>query len=174
MPLLVDRLVPAADGTTKSLVLDVLTYCASVHGQRIKYYVTHNGVLQRLESLYSDPSKCIRLSMIRFFRTFVSSNDEALNRYVTKHDLFSPIFRLTQGNHRDNMLSSAVLDLLNSSVTLNMRVIVPYLMEKYRGQIAEGPRAAHPVMRRIREKFDTILQERQQQMKKPATELPHG
>ncbi len=165
-PRIVDGLAAAKDVFTKSLLLDILAFCAGAHGTRVKYYVTYNNVFQRLAPLYSDPRKCVRLSMVRFFRIFFANNDEALNRYIIKHDLFAPLVKLMQSSRRDNLMASALLEIFNSAVTLNMRSIILYIMDKHKATVTEGPSTSQSVMRKIRDKHAAIMQERQ--AKRPA------
>ena len=155
LPQLVDYLANTPeDMFTSSLVLEILTCCGNTHGYRIRYYVTHNGVIQRIQSLYYSPQKSIRLSMLRLLRSLISQNDENLNKYIVKHDLFAPVFKLMQGNRRDNMISAAVLEILNVVATQTIKTLIAYVMDKYKQFVVEGQYARHAVMRKLKTKYE--------------------
>jgi len=157
LPQLVDFISDAVhheDELTISLVLDILTYCARSHGYRSRYYVTHNSVLIRLSKLYSVPSKTIRLAMIRLLRTLVGTNDENISKHIAKLDLFEPLFKLLSTTKRDNLITSAILDLFNTVASQSIRTLIGYMVDKYGKVFIDSPYAIHPVMKKIRSKYD--------------------
>ncbi len=157
LPQMVDYLEKGAGKEnyfTVGLVMEILACCGNTHGYRIRYYVTHNAVLQRLQALYYSPQKSIRLSMIRLLRSLISHNDENLNKYIIKHDLFAPLFKLLQSTKRDNLLSASLLDVLNLIATHSIKTLIAYIMEKYKAVVMEGQYARHAIMKKIRTKYE--------------------
>jgi protein phosphatase 4 regulatory subunit 3 len=50
---------------------------------------------------------------VRFLRACVGILDDFYNRYIVKNNLLAPVFALLRANAaRDNLLTSAVMDLL--------------------------------------------------------------
>lgn len=157
LPVFVDFLATSKDAFTAALVVEVLTMCATAHGFRIRHYVTHNAVLQSLLPLFSSPCKALRLAMIKLFRTFISLNDENLNKYVVRHDLLRPVFKCLESNKRDNMILSACLDLLDQIVAKDMTNLLIYIMDKYRSQVTEGAFARNSTMEKMRLKYELAV-----------------
>eukprot|EP00826_Nyctotherus_ovalis_P066724 TRINITY_DN9893_c0_g1_i24.p1 TRINITY_DN9893_c0_g1~~TRINITY_DN9893_c0_g1_i24.p1 ORF type:complete len:243 (+),score=81.91 TRINITY_DN9893_c0_g1_i24:1063-1791(+) len=157
LPVFVDFLTTSKDAFAAALVVEILTMCATTHGFRVRHYVTHNAVLQTLLPLFSSPSKALRLAMIKLFRTFISLNDENLNKYVVRHDLLRPVFKCLESNKRDNMILSACLDLLDQIVSKDMTNLLIYTMSKYRPLIAEGPFASNSTMERLKLKYELAV-----------------
>ena len=160
LPQLIECLSTTKDDLTKSLCLELLACCASTHGYRIRYYVIHNSVLQRLLNLYKDQKKCIILSMVRFFRALISSQDDSLNRYVAKHDLMQPIVTLLQNNKRENMMTSALLELFAYIFSQNLKILISYIMEKHKDIIIDSKYSSCKVMKGIKIKYEQLMQDR--------------
>ena len=142
------------DQLTASLIFELLTCCGNTHGYRIRYYVSHNAVLQRLQNFYFSQQKVLRLSMLRWFRSLIFHNDEGFNKYIVKHDLFAPIFKLLQTIKRDNLISAALLDILNVVASQSIRTLISYIMDKYKVHVTEGAYAKNSVMKKIKGKHE--------------------
>ena len=160
LPMIVDCLATTKDHMTKSSVLEILICCANTHGQRIRYFIIHNEVMQHLQGLYSDRSKSIKLGMIKLSKALIASKDDALIRYILKHDLFAPIFTIWQRNKRENLLTSSLLELFDIVSSTNSRSLIAYMMEKYKSYIVEEPYSKYNAMKLIKSKYELALQER--------------
>ena len=157
LPAFIDYLTASNNSFTMSLVLEILSMCGIAHGYRIRHYITHNGVLQQLNCLYFHKKKSLRLSMIGFTNAVISNNDENLNKYVAKHDLLSPIFKLLEATKRDNLLMSTCFDLLNLIAVKDMSKLLAYIMEKYKLFVVEGTYSNYPVMKNIQSKYENLF-----------------
>lgn len=164
MSQIVDGLLVAKDTFSKALILDLITYCASVHRQRIVYYVVNNKLLQRLEPLYRDKAKCIRAAMVRLLRTLVSLNNDGLNRYLAVKRLFEPVLRLMRENTRDNMLASAILEIFSMVLNFSEPFLILYFAGECGNVVKEGRYARLPVMRKIWEKYNSIKEKERAQL----------
>eukprot|EP00962_Isochrysis_galbana_P033643 scaffold11310_cov107-Isochrysis_galbana.AAC.8 len=79
----------------------------------------------------SPPSRCTAAA-IRFFRTCVGLKDEFYNRYIVKHRCFEPLIAQLRANiGRDNLVHSAILELLEFVRRENIRSLVSHLAEVY-------------------------------------------
>ena len=60
--------------------------------------------------------------------------DDFYYRYLTKMDVFAPVFAiLTKYEGRNNMVNSAVVDLLEFVRVENVKSLVEHIVEKYVG-----------------------------------------
>jgi hypothetical protein len=164
MSRIVDGLLAAKDTFSKSLILELITYCASVHRQRIVYYVANNKLMQRLESLYRDKSKCIRVAMVRLIRTLVALNNDGLNKYLAMKHLFEPVMKLMRENVRDNLLASAILEIFSTVLSFNEPFLILYFGGECGNVLKEKRYAALPVIRKICEKYNSLKEKERAQL----------
>ena len=97
--------------------------------------------------LLKDEAKYVRLSMLRLLRAIVGIKDEPLYRYVVKHDLFVPIFELLAHTPRENLLHSALLELLDYILKQNLKTLVVYLIDKHPSELQATSEAIYSGMR---------------------------
>ena len=114
------------------LVLELLTYCAKVHGYLMRLSVVHNHVLDCVLPLLLHPAKSLRLDALRFFRALlVCKDDDLLLPFIVAHDFFSPIFALLKSTPRKNLLYSALLELFDYIVKANLKSLILYLGQQH-------------------------------------------
>eukprot|EP00936_MAST-01D_sp_MAST-1D-sp1_P000436 g436.t1 len=115
-------------------LLDTLGLCLELHEYRIKYFVLRHDVVSKVLCFLKSPHKFLRLSALRLVRKCVGVKDDFYNRYLVKNDLFAPIFECFRENgaSRDNLLNSAIVELLEFIRTENIKTLVDYIVGKYR------------------------------------------
>ena len=135
---------PAAEGdgsevlSARQHVCEMLCFCVSKHTYRIKYFILRNNILNKCLRIARSRDKWLVLAVIRFFRTCVGLKDDFYNRYIVKNNCFATILRhLDENRHRDNLLHSAILELLEFVRRENVKVLVAHLAENYRDLLAQ-------------------------------------
>ena len=105
----------------------------------MRNFTIHSSLLDTLAPLYQHAAKCVRLSMLRLFRTMISTKDDVFIRYVIKRDLFVHVFMLIRVSQRDNILNAALLELFNYIGTQSLKPIISYLLDVHKTEIISGP-----------------------------------
>ena len=65
-----------------NLVLDILCFCAHHHGYRIKYFILHNEMIEKVLRLLHRPERWLVVAAIRFVRACLSLKDEFYFRHI--------------------------------------------------------------------------------------------
>jgi len=113
-------------------ITDLLSFCVQTHGYRIKYYVLRNNVVSKVLRLLYSSEKYLVLDAIRFARTCIGLKDDFYNRHIIQFDLFRPIFEVfTLNGARNNVINSAVMELLEFVRMENIKTLVSYIVEQY-------------------------------------------
>mmetsp|Transcript_15901 Transcript_15901/g.64981 ORF Transcript_15901/g.64981 Transcript_15901/m.64981 type:complete len:790 (-) Transcript_15901:3024-5393(-) len=116
----------------RSSLCDLLSSCVVWHGYRSKYFVLRLDVVNKVLNLLKTDSSYVAVSAIRFFRACVGMEDDYYNRYIVKKKLLAPIAKIFKENeNKDNLLNSAVLELLDFISKESLRVVLVDLMEHY-------------------------------------------
>lgn len=115
--------------------VELLSLCVQMHGYRIKYYVMRNNVVAKVLRMLEYKDKHLKLVAIRFLRQCIGLKDEFYNRHLVKSKLLNPVMDafFTNGD-RDNLLNSAVLELVEFIRSENVKSLVTYLVNAYRSQ----------------------------------------
>ncbi|KAH6688023.1 component of IIS longevity pathway SMK-1-domain-containing protein [Plectosphaerella plurivora] len=96
-----------------------------LHLHRSKFFVLQNNIAQRV--------KYLRLVAIRFFRNLIGSQDDFYIKHLTEKQVLGPILKvLVQTLPRDNLLSSACLELFEFIKKENVKDLVRYLVQNHR------------------------------------------
>jgi hypothetical protein len=115
-----------SEKASRGFVADLLSYCVRCHTYRMKFFVLRNNLVARVLELLKQPDKFLKLSALRFLRACVGVKDDYLNRHLVKKDHFAPVFALFQANgSRDNLMSSAVIDIIDFIRTENIKRCAP-------------------------------------------------
>lgn len=94
-------------------VCDLLSYCVANHAYRGKCFVLNFDVGTKIAALFKHPNVHIRLSALRFIRACVCLDDNSIDRYLVRCNLFSPMLEMFKYNgYRDNLVGSAVLEVI--------------------------------------------------------------
>ncbi|EOD38981.1 hypothetical protein EMIHUDRAFT_223819 [Emiliania huxleyi CCMP1516] len=113
-------------------VCELLCFFVTRHTYRIKYFILRNNVLCRVLRLAKVRDKGLVLAAIRFFRTCIGLKDEFYNRYIVKNRCFEPVVAQLLANlGRDNLVHSAILELLEFVRRENVRSLVAHLADAY-------------------------------------------
>ena len=108
---------------------DLLSYCVAKHTYRMKFFVLRNNVIGRVLGLLRQSDKFLQLCALRFIRACVGVKDQFLNGHLTKKGHLAPVFALFKANGaRDNLISSAVIDLVEFVRTENVKSLVEHMM----------------------------------------------
>ena len=125
-------------GNAKSLfyTLEVLCFCVRQHPSKFKFFLMQRNVASLVMRKLDNRDKFLRLSCIRFLRAVISMKDDYVNKYLVKQNFFECILKSFDPS-TDNLLSSAVIELVEYARVENIVVIVKYLAEGWRRDFAE-------------------------------------
>jgi len=113
-------------------ITELLSFCVQTHGYRIKYYVLRNNIVSKVLRLLYSKHKHLVLGAIRFARICVGLKDDFYNRHFIKHDLLKPVFEIFKTNGpRNNLINSAIMELLEFIGMENIRMLVKYVVEHF-------------------------------------------
>jgi hypothetical protein len=111
-----------AQKASRGHACDLLSHCVKTHTYRMKYFVLRNNIVGRVLELLKYDDKFLKLAALRFVRACVGVKDDFLNRHFVKKDHLTPVFALFVANHpKDNLISSAIIDLVEYIRTENIK-----------------------------------------------------
>ncbi|KAM0284586.1 hypothetical protein ACHAQH_001952 [Verticillium albo-atrum] len=117
-------------------LIEVLGYFIRQHLHRSKFFVLQNDIAQRVAQLLSCPEKYLQLVGIRFFRSLIGSHDDFYIKHLTEKNVFGPLLDvLNDTMPRDNLLSSACLELFEFIKKENVKDLVKHLVQNHREQM---------------------------------------
>mmetsp|Transcript_43060 Transcript_43060/g.55329 ORF Transcript_43060/g.55329 Transcript_43060/m.55329 type:complete len:952 (+) Transcript_43060:89-2944(+) len=123
-----------AEKTSRGHISDLLSYCFKAHTYRMRYFALRNGLVARVVELCKQPEKYLQLAGLRFIRACVGTKDDFLNRHLVKKDHFASVFAVfVQNGARDNLISSAVIDIVEFIRTENISSLIKYIVESFPG-----------------------------------------
>jgi uncharacterized membrane protein YgcG len=97
-----------------SHICDLLAFCVLNHAFRVKYFILGSDVVGKVLRLLHHRRPHVRLAALRFCRACIGASDDMIDRYLCKNALLKPVFDVFAANgHRDNLLNSAVLELVS-------------------------------------------------------------
>lgn len=111
---------------------DLLAFCIKSHGSRGKGFVQNCDVFKRVDGLFRHRRVHIRLSALRLIRACVGLKDDEVDREMIGTRIFGTMMEMFEKNGtRDNLVSSAVLEVVQM-VTVQKRFdILKLLVEEY-------------------------------------------
>ncbi|KAG8168243.1 hypothetical protein KVR01_003932 [Diaporthe batatas] len=120
-----------------SYLNDILCFFARQHHNLCKKFIRDHNIASRFAQLLSCKEKHLQLVAIRFFRHLVNHvSDEFYVRLVAEKQVLGPILDvLLLTLPRDNLLSSACLDIFEYIRKENIKDLVKHLVENYREKI---------------------------------------
>jgi protein phosphatase-4 regulatory subunit 3 len=119
--------------------LEILIYCVKNHGYRIRHYIIQQKLIQDLLKGITQPEKTLALAVIRLIKNITIGQDEFLIKYLIQNDIYNGIFEVYLKNaQKDNLLKSAILELLNLPAKEKIKKLVIYLTEKFKPTILEN------------------------------------
>lgn len=115
-----------------SHICDLLSFCVTNHAYRGRYFVVGWDVGGRIAKLLGHRRAYIRLSALRFVRACVGMMEDILDRYIVGEKLFDPVMAMLGRNgNKDNLTSSAVLDVVNFIHHHRRFELLKHLLDKY-------------------------------------------
>ena len=147
----------AALSTSRRLIFDTLCQCVIQHTYRMKYYIMRNGVLSRCLLLLDSPHRHLHLCAIKFIKAVVSIKEDFYLRHIVKFDILRPLFKLLDRAcpaGRDDLVTSAILDLLEYLRTENIDELIRYIIEKFADCVDN---AALDSYERLRVRYDQLI-----------------
>jgi len=98
----------------------------------MKYYVMRNNIIPKLFAIFDLKLRQVTLGPIKFIRMLLAVKDDFYNRHIVKFDLFKPIFKLLEENKgKDNMIVSAIVEIIEYIRVENLHVLIEYIVENY-------------------------------------------
>ncbi|ODA77951.1 hypothetical protein RJ55_06554 [Drechmeria coniospora] len=117
-------------------LVEILSFFIRQHHRFSKHFVLNNNIAERVCQLLKNPEKYLRLVSIRFIRYLVALQDDFYCKQLTEKKVFGPILDvLTDTLPRDNLVSSASLDLFELIRKENIKELVKHLGSTYRERL---------------------------------------
>lgn len=130
-----------APASSLVVVMELLCFCTSRHGMRIKYFILRSQSnptpVEAVLKLLGRREPWLALAAVRFLRTCVGLKDEFYFRYLMRNKVFEPVVSAFLANgSRYNLLNSAVLELFDFIRMENNKSLVAHLVENYGERLA--------------------------------------
>ncbi|KAL5507911.1 PSY2 [Sanghuangporus vaninii] len=130
-------------GNVYLYLCDLLCSFAIQHSFRSYFFVITSNVVSRVASLLSVKDKHLCLAALRFFRICLKMNNRNLFLHMQKHEVFTPICKLTiREARRENLLSSTCQEFFEFMRKENLRDPIAYIMDKHEAEIRELAKTA--------------------------------
>lgn len=131
-----DMKFPAQKASMFSYLIEILCFFIRQHHRFSRYFVMNNNLVERVAQLVNSPEKYLKLVAIRFFRALVGLQEEFYVRHIVEKKVLGPILDvLITTLPRDNLLSSASLELFEYIKKENMKDLVKFLVNNYREKL---------------------------------------
>lgn len=115
-----------------SHLCDLLSFSLGHHPFRSKYILRECDVGDKIVALMTHKKAHTRLAALRFMRTCVGLRADACDRYIVERRLFDPIMKMYEKNgNRDNLTTSAILDLVCFLVKYKRDLLVKHVVKEY-------------------------------------------
>ncbi|KAF4126560.1 protein phosphatase 4 regulatory subunit 3 [Geosmithia morbida] len=133
-----DLTFPAQQASMFSHLIEILCFFIRQHHQYSRFFVLNNNIVPRVCQLLGSPDKFLQLVAIRFVRTLISMQEEFFIRHLAEKRVLGPILEvLSRSISRDNLLSSASLELFEYIKKENIKDLIKYLVENHREQMIQ-------------------------------------
>ncbi|KAK4152515.1 hypothetical protein C8A00DRAFT_34816 [Chaetomidium leptoderma] len=119
-----------------SYLNDILCFYIQRHHHRSKFFVFTFSIASRFVQLLSCKEKHLQLVAVRFFRHLVVMQDEFYVKHMVDKQVLGPILDvLLRTLPRDNLLSSACLELFMLVNKENIKELIKQMVENYREKV---------------------------------------
>ncbi|GAP83561.1 putative suppressor of Mek1 [Rosellinia necatrix] len=119
-----------------SYLVELLCFFIRQHQHRSKIFVMTHDIVSRVTQLLQSPEKFLKLVAVRFLRQLVGSLDEFYIRHLSEKQAIEPVLDLLiQTIPRDNLISSACLELFEHVKKENIKELVKHMVENYREKL---------------------------------------
>ncbi|ROT39412.1 DUF625-domain-containing protein [Sodiomyces alkalinus F11] len=133
-----DMNFPVQQASMFPYLIETLSYFIRQHMHRSKFFMLQNNIAQRIVQLLSCPEKYLRLVAVRFFRHLVGLQDDFYINHMAEKQVLGPILQvLIKTMPRDNILSSACLELFEYIKKENVKDLLKYLVQRHREQLVD-------------------------------------
>ncbi|WRT63528.1 uncharacterized protein IL334_000433 [Kwoniella shivajii] len=124
--------------TLLQLLVELLSFCVLNHTHKGSYFILSNPISKKVVNLLYVKDKPLRHAALRYIRACLKTPNHFIHRYYVKNDLFLPLLELLEEETtRDNMMSSACMDVLELIRRDNLKTIINYLFDTYRERIEQ-------------------------------------
>ncbi|KAI6785207.1 uncharacterized protein J7T54_006849 [Emericellopsis cladophorae] len=119
-----------------SYLVEILCFFIRQHHALSRYFVMNNDIVARVAQLLQSPEKFLQLVAIRFFRALIGMQEEFFINHLTDKRIFDPVLQVvSKAISRDNLLSSASLEMFEFIKKENIKNLVKHLVENHREQL---------------------------------------
>ncbi|KAI0396210.1 DUF625-domain-containing protein [Xylariaceae sp. FL0594] len=119
-----------------SYLVEILCYYVRQHNHRSKFFVMTNNIVLGVTQLLQSPEKFLKLVAVRLLRQLVGTQDEFYIKHLIEKRAIEPVLDLLiQTLPRDNLISSACLDLFEHVRKENIKELVKHMVENYREKL---------------------------------------
>ncbi|CAH0015332.1 unnamed protein product [Clonostachys rhizophaga] len=119
-----------------SYLIEIMCFLVRQHHRFSRYFVLTNNITERVGQLLNSSEKFLQLVAIRFFRSLIGMQEEFLIKHLTEKAVLGPLLDvLISAVSRDNLLSSASLELFEYIKKENVKDLVKYLVSNYREKL---------------------------------------
>ncbi|KAJ9098807.1 hypothetical protein QFC19_006284 [Naganishia cerealis] len=133
----------APDTMLMQFLSELLAFFVTQHGHRAQFFILSNPVSVKIATLLYMKQKPSRHASLRYFKACLKAGTHFIHRHLIKYELMLPMLELLESESpRDNMLSSACLDILEVIRRDNIKAMINYIFEKYKPRLqalAEKP-----------------------------------
>lgn len=117
-------------------LVEILCFLIRQHHHRSKFFVLNNDVVKRISQLLSSQEKFLKLVAIRFFRQLINFQDEFYVKHLSEKKVIGPVLDvLDHTMPRDNLLSSACLELFEFIKKESIKELIKHMVENYREKL---------------------------------------
>ncbi|WWD22828.1 hypothetical protein CI109_107322 [Kwoniella shandongensis] len=128
--------LPRERGALLQLLVELLSFCVINHAHRASYFILANPISKKVAGLLYVKDKPLRHASLRFVRACLKTPNHFIHRHYVKNNLLLPVLELLEDEStRDNMMSSACMEVLDLIRKDNLKAIINYLFENYRERI---------------------------------------
>lgn len=115
------------------VISEALCFCCNALGYRIKYFILRNQLVSKvLTVLLGSGQKVVYLHAIKFVFAIVKTKDDMNFKQWAKMDVLKPLFELLVSlSSKDNLLLSAIIELMDFIRAENIKTLIEYIVEKH-------------------------------------------
>ncbi|KAG7537237.1 hypothetical protein ISN44_As13g011560 [Arabidopsis suecica] len=130
--------------------------CSCVQLDPFRTNFLHNNLTEKVLLLTRRKEKPLVAAAVRFVRTLLSVHDDNVQSYIVENNTLKPIIVVfVADGHQDNLLTSAVLELLEHIRKKNA-VLVKYVVDTFWDQLA--PFEHLPSLQDLKTKYEKCLE----------------
>ncbi len=114
------------------LILELLGKCVECHGYRMKYFALRHNLVGAVTKYLPTQNKLTQLAGVAFVRTVVATKDEMYLRQIVRGEQLRPLMEMLRDRtNKDDMVSSAILELIVLCCDHEIELIVHYLANSH-------------------------------------------